>query len=276
FVSMLRRAIVLVDSWLVEAALVIITMALLISGIRVDLPTTVSTWRNISGVPGSLTWAGWWYTLVSMPLFQFLVWRWLWRLVIWGWILWRIARLDLQLVPTHPDLAGGLGGLGVTHVNLSPLIFGLCGMGGATYAENGMFGGAKLASLVLPLTAMVGLSVLLVLAPLLLFAPKLLQVKQRGLLQYGALASPYTQRVGGKWSRSAPDKEELLGTADLQSLADLGNSFEVIEKMRIVPFSRNDALLLALAAVLPMLPLLLFVLPLNELIVRGVKSIFNL
>ncbi len=276
FVSMLRRAIALVDSWLVEAALVIVTMALLVSGIRVDLPTTVSTWRNISGVPGSLTWAGWWYTLVSMPLFQFLVWRWLWRLVIWWWILWRIARLDLQLVPTHPDLAGGLGGLGVTHGNLSPLIFGLSGMAVATYAEDVMFGGAKLASLVPPLTAMAGLSVLLVLAPLLLFAPKLLQVKQRGLLKYGALASTYTQAFEAKWIKGSPAKEELLGTADLQSLADLGNSFEVIEKMRIVPFSRNDALLLALAAVLPMLPLLLFVLPLNELIVRGVKGIFNL
>jgi hypothetical protein len=276
FVSMLRRAIALVDSWLVEAALVIITMALLIAGIRVDLPTTVSTWRNISGVPGSLTWAGWWYTLVSIPLFQFLVWRWLWRLVIWGWILWRIARLDLQLVPTHPDLAGGLGGLGVTHVNLSPLIFGLSGMAVATYAEDVMFGGAKLASLVLPLTAMVGLSVLLVLAPLLLFAPKLLQVKQRGLLKYGALASTYTQAFEAKWIKSTPAKEELLGTADLQSLADLGNSFEVVTNMRIVPFSKSDALLLGLAAGLPMLPLLLFVLPLDELIVRGLKGLLNL
>ena len=190
--------------------------------------------------------------------------------------MWRIARLDLQLVPTHPDLAGGLGGLGVTHVNLSPLIFGLSGMAVATYAEDVMFGGAKLASLVLPLTAMVGLSVLLVLAPLLLFAPKLLQVKQLGLLNYGALAATYTQAFHAKWIKGSPTKEELLGTADLQSLADLGNSFEVIEKMRIVPVSRNDALLLALAAVLPMLPLLLFVLPLNELIVRGVKGIFNL
>lgn len=276
FVSMLRRAIVLVDSWSVEAALVIVTMALLISGIRVDLPTTVSTWRNISGVPGSLTWAGWWYTLVSLPLFQFLVWRWLWRLVIWGWILWRIARLDLQLVPTHPDLAGGLGGLGVTHVNLSPLIFGLSGMTVATYAEDVMFGGAKLASLVLPLVEIVGLSVLLVLTPLLLFAPKLLQVKQRGLLKYGALASTYTQAFEAKWIKSTPAKEELLGTADLQSLADLGNSFEVVANMRIVPFSKSDALLLGLAAGLPMLPLLLFVLPLDELLVRGLKGLLNL
>jgi hypothetical protein len=276
FVSMLRRAIALVDSWVIEVVLVALTGILLISGIRSDLPTLVSTWRNVSGVSGALTWSGWWYTLVSMPIFQFLMWRWCWRLLIWWWILWRIARLDLQLVPTHPDLAGGLGGLGVTHVNLSPLIFGLSGMLVASFAEDLIFGGAKLESLALPLTGVVAMSAMLVVAPLLIFAPKLLQVKQRGLLNYGALASTYTQAFHAKWIKGRPTKEELLGTADLQSLADLGNSFEVIEKMRIVPFSRNDALLLALAAVLPMLPLLLFVLPLNELIVRGVKGIFNL
>jgi hypothetical protein len=276
YVSMLRRAIALVDSWVIEAILVILTGVLLISGIRSDLPTVVSTWRNVSGVAGALTWAGWWYTLVSMPIFQFLLWRWCWRLLIWWWLLWRIARLDLQLVPTHPDLAGGLGGLGVTHVNLSPLIFGLSGMLVASYAEDLMFGGAKLESFVLPLTGVVAMSAMLVLAPLLIFAPKLLQVKQRGQLNYGALASTYTQAFHAKWIKGSPTREELLGTADLQSLADLGNSFEVIGNMRIVPFSRNDALLLALAAVLPMLPLLLFVLPLNELIVRSVKGIFNL
>jgi hypothetical protein len=273
---MLRRPIALVDWWVIEGALVILTGVLLISGIRSDLPTVVSTWRNVSGVSGALTWAGWWYTLVSMPIFQFLVWRWCWRLLIWWWILWRIARLHLQLLPTHPDFAGGLGGLGVTHVNLSPLIFGLSGMLVASYAEDLMFGGAKLESFALPLTGVVAMSAMLVLAPLLIFAPKLLQVKQRGLLNYGALASSYTQAFHAKWIKGSPTKEELLGTADLQSLADLGNSFEVIGNMRIVPFWRNDALLLALAAVLPMLPLLLFVLPLNELIVRSVKGIFNL
>jgi hypothetical protein len=276
FVSMSRRAIALVDSWVIEATLAALTGILLISGIRSDLPTVVSTWRNVSGVSGALTWAGWWYTLVSMPIFQFLIWRWCWRLLIWWWLLWRIARLDLQLVPTHPDLAGGLGGLGVAHVNLCPLIFGLSGMLVASYAEDLIFGGAKLESLALPLTGVVAMSAMLVLAPLLIFAPTLLQVKQRGQLNYGALASTYTQAFHAKWIKGSPTKEELLGTADLQSLADLGNSFEVIDNMRIVPFSRNDALLLALAAVLPMLPLLLFVLPLNELIVRGVKGIFSL
>jgi hypothetical protein len=276
FVSVARRAIAGVDSWAVEAALVLLAGVLLVSQFRWDLPAAVSTWRNPSGAPGALTLAGRWYAFVSMPIFQFLVWRWCWRLLVWWWILWRLARMDLQLIPTHPDRAGGLGGLGVTHVNLSPLIFGLSAMMVASYAESVLFGGAKLESLALSLALIVVESALLVLAPLIFFAPKLLEVKQRGLMKYGQLASAYTQAFESKWIKDASPKEELLGTADLQSLADLGNSFEVVENMRIVPFSKNDAFLLALAAILPMLPLILIVLPLNELIVRGVKSVLDL
>ena len=227
----------------------------------------------MSGVPRALTWAGWWYSLVSLPLFQFLFWRWCWRLLIWGWLLRQTARLDLHLVPTHPDLAGGIGALGITQVSLSPLVFGLSAMLVASYAENLLFGGAELGSLALPLTSMVVGSVVVVLAPLALFAPKLLQVKERGLLQYGALASGYTRAFEMKWIRRPSTREELLGTADLQSLADLGNSFEVVRNMRIVPFSPSDVMLLAIACVLPMLPLVLIVLPLNELIIRAVKSV---
>jgi hypothetical protein len=276
FVKVARRAIALVDSWVVEAALIVLAGVLLVSQVRWDLPVAVPTWRNPSGAPGGLTWAGWWYTLVSMPIFQFLVWRWCWRLLVWWWILWRISRMNLHLVPTHPDRAAGLGGLGVTHVNLSPLIFGLSAMLVASYAETVLFGGAKLEGLVIPLVLIVVESAVLVLAPLTLFAPKLFSVKQHGLMKYGQLASAYTQAFEAKWIKGGAANEELLGTADLQSLADLGNSFEVVENMRIVPFSKDHALLLALAAALPMLPLLLIVLPLNELIVRGVKSVFDL
>jgi hypothetical protein len=276
FATMARRAIALVDSWVVEAALVLLAGILLVSQVRWDLPTAVQTWRNPTGAPGGLTWAGWWYTLVSMPIFQFLVWRWCWRLLIWWWILWRIARMDLHLVPTHPDRAAGLGGLGVTHVNLCPLIFGLSAMLVASHAETVLFGGTKLDALIMPLALIVVESAVIVLAPLTFFAPKLLQVKQRGLMKYGQLASAYTQAFEAKWIKGRPASEELLGTADLQSLADLGNSFEVVESMRIVPFSRDDAFLLALAAVLPMLPLVLIALPLNELLLRGVKSVLDL
>jgi hypothetical protein len=52
--------------------------------------------------------AGWWHLLVSMPLLLFVLLGWVWRLLLWTRFLWRVSRLDLQLVPAHPDRAAGL------------------------------------------------------------------------------------------------------------------------------------------------------------------------
>ncbi len=275
FAGVLRRAFRLVDSWLVEVGLAILTGILLTNGARVDLPVDLLTWRTVQA-SGSLTWAGKWYTFVSLPLFQFLVWRWCWRLLMWGWILWRTARLDLQLVPSHPDFAGGLGGLGMTQVSLSPLAFGLSGMLVAGHAENLLFAGTRLDTLALPLASIVVGGTALALAPLVFFAPKLLRVKEHGLLEYGALASDYTQAFQAKWIAGTGAQAQLLGTADLQSLADLANSFAVVRNMRLIPCAWDEALLIALSCIVPMAPLLLIALPLNDLMIRAARTMLGL
>lgn len=61
-----------------------------------------------------------------------------------------------------------------------------------------------------------------------------------------------------KWVRGgAPEGESLVGSADIQSLADLANSFEVIQTMRLVPFGKEAVIQLVLAVALPIVPLLL-------------------
>ena len=59
-----------------------------------------------------LTLAGWWLLLVALPLFWFLLGRWLWRFATWGLLLRDIAGCDLRLVATHPDRCGGLSFIG--------------------------------------------------------------------------------------------------------------------------------------------------------------------
>ncbi len=86
-VAAVRKAMRARNSWLMEAALAVLTGAFIWAGLRADLPLDVSTWRANAG--GEPTLAGWWYTLVSLPMFQFLFWRWGWRLVIWTQLLWR-------------------------------------------------------------------------------------------------------------------------------------------------------------------------------------------
>jgi hypothetical protein len=66
----------------------------------------------------------------------------------------------------------------------------------------------------------------------------------------------------------------LLGTGDIQSLADMGNSFAFIEGMRIAPISRKLALQIAGQAAIPLVPLILLGTPAPELIRAVTKMVF--
>ena len=262
------------NSSAIEVGLALLTAGMIWSGLRTDLPLDVVTWRTKAG--GNFTLAGWWYSLVCIPMFQFLCWRWGWRLIVWSRLLWRLARLDLQLIPTHPDAAGGLAVLGVAHVDLAPLSFAASAVLSANYAEQMIFAGVAPAAFAVPLTGAVLGSTLALIAPLVFFTPKLINAKQRALLEYGTLAARYTRAFAAKWLPTDPPPDEpILGTADLQSLADLGGSFDLIRNMTVIPIAKSQILLLAGAAALPFVPLLLVVFPLDQLIIDSMKAVLN-
>jgi hypothetical protein len=99
-------------------------------------------------------------------------------------------------------------------------------------------------------------------APLLLLVPTLVPVKKRGLFEYGALATGYTQMFDAKWVHGRPPEgETLLGSSDIQSLADLGNSVAIVREMRTVPIDKRTLIGLALAAALPMAIVLILATP---------------
>jgi hypothetical protein len=109
-----------------------------------------------------------------------------------------------------------------------------------------------------------------ILVPLLIFAPSLLQGKREGLSRYGSFATTYVRDFDRKWIYGGAT-EELLGTGDIQSLADLGNSVSVVREMKIVPFGKDDVLRLVIAAGMPCLPLLLTVMPPDVLLGHLIK-----
>jgi hypothetical protein len=109
---------------------------------------------------------------------------------------------------------------------------------------------------------------------MLIFVPNLLALKQRGLMEYGTLGSEYTQAFYRKWvGRTEPAEEPLLGTGDIQSLADLGNSFEIIRKMRILPVELSDFSAFVLPGLIPALPLAATVMPVGEIVKDLLKLI---
>jgi hypothetical protein len=220
-----------------------------------------------------LTFAGYWYAYVSMPLFQFLLIRWYFRMFIWARLLWHVSRIQLNLVPTHPDRVGGLGFLSNTVYAFIPLLMAHGALLAGQLASQIFYMGARLTDFRLEIVLLVTWAVFLIVGPMLVFSAQLAQAKRTGLREYGTLAQGYVRDFDAKWLRGrAPTGEQLLGSGDVQSLADLGSSFAVVQGMRIIPITKEAMLQLAAVTLAPMLPLVLTLMPLEELL----KKLFGI
>ena len=100
------------------------------------------------------------------------------------------------------------------------------------------------------------------------------RAKRKGLADYGLLAQRYVDDFERKWVLDdGVCSEEFLGAPDIQSLADLGNSYALVRDMRPVPFGLEDISRLAAATAAPLLPLLLTIFSPEELIMRVMKVV---
>jgi hypothetical protein len=216
-----------------------------------------------------------WYGYVSLPLFQFLLMRWYFRLFIWARFLWQVARLDLSLIPTHPDRVGGLGFLANTVYAFMPLAVAHGVLLAGLIADRIFYLGATLPEFKIEITILVVFLLGVVLGPLLVFAPQLAQAKRTGNREYGTLAERYVREFDAKWLRGgAPADEALVGSGDIQSLADLGNSFEVVRTMRLAPVTKEAIFQLAVATLAPLVPLALTMMSLEDLLKRLLGIVF--
>ena len=235
-----------------------------------------STWfAQIENGEATMTLAGHWFMWVSNPFTQFLFLRWYYRLFIWGHFLWQVSRIELALIPLHPDRNGGLGFLGGSAYALSPLVTAH-GAALAGFIANSIFhSGTSLPDFKLEILILVVFLLVIVLLPLCVFAPQILAARRQGQREFGKLAVEYTREFDRRWLRS-PDRdgEKLLGAADIQSLADLGNAFSVIKEMRGLPFGRDTFIQLILAALVPFAPLLLTMMPVEALVDRIFGAVF--
>ena len=267
FASFVDRGMKARDSMLAEFVLAILAYVLAFVGNK-EMAIHASTWyatRISTGV--SLTWAGIWLIFFCAPLFQFLTYRWLYRLFLWFQFLHRVNKLDLQLFPTHPDEAGGLGFIGETQRFFGIILFALSIGTTGVLANNIIYDKVPLQNFTAAIATYVISAVLIIVVPLIVFTGRLLRTKRIGLHQYGTLATAYTGLFQKKWiNHDNPENEPLLGTGDIQSLADLGNSFGFIDKMKPLPIDLRTLLHLVVASLLPITPLLLAVMPLKDLL----------
>ena len=264
------------NSVALELALVAVVYTLGLWIWRSQTALEATTWyARPDGGHLNLTPAGYWYVLVSLPIFQFILLRWYLRIFLWFGFLWRVARLDLHLIPTHPDRAGGLGFLGQSTYAYGPILLAQGALLSGQIAGRIFQQGANLMDFKVQIVGFIAFFLAFILGPLAVFTPHLARARRRGLSEYGTLASRYVQGFDEKWIRGGASKDdEFLGTGDIQSLADLGNSFAVIQEMRVVPFGVRDATRLAAVTAVPLAPLILTIFSLDDLVTQLLKAIF--
>ena len=183
--------------------------------------------------------SGRWFFFVALPIFEFLLLRCYFRLVIWIRFLATAAKCELRLLPTHPDRVGGLGFLSETVAAFAPLLMAHGVLLAGLIADRIFFRGATLLDFKVEIAVVPVFLLLAVLGPLLLFAPRLTATRRVGLREYGTLAQRYVREFDDKWLRGGvAAAEPLVGSADIQSLADLGNSFQIVQSMRPVPVTQ--------------------------------------
>jgi len=223
---------------------------------------------------GNLTAAGWWYAFVSLNLFRFVLLRWYFRLLVWYVFLWRVSRLPLRLNPLHPDRAGGLGFIGNSVFAFIPLLVAQTAVLAGVIGNRILHEGAALPAFYMEIASAVALLMALVLAPLPFFVFQLARAKREGTREYGLLAMRYADAFRDKWlGGQHPAGEPLIGSADIQSLADLAGAHDVLREMRVLPFSMQTIVRLAIVVALPYLPLVLAMIPLEELVGRFISKL---
>lgn len=186
---------------------------------------------------GEFGFGGFWFLVVVRPLSTLLLLAWVWRLVLLTIWLFHVARLDPELVPTHPDRCGGIGFLEDLPVAFSLVTLAVSTQIAARLAHEILQHGATLASYGLLLLGFAVTWTLLLLAPLLVFVPTMVWQRRRAMLQYSNLVGRQGRLVHRRWIAGEDVGEQpLLDAPEIGPLADAEAMYEVVRRMRLMPF----------------------------------------
>jgi hypothetical protein len=251
------------ESKLAEGVIVVLAYAAAWIWFRKELAAGTAGWHAHEDASGlRFLPAGLWYVFASIPFYQFLIFRWVYRMILWIRFLWRMSHLNLILYATHPDRAGGLGFLAQTQASFAPIVFATAAVTSAIQFERIQRHLTTFDSIQWMLLGLVVVVYpLLLLGPLVVFAGPLARARREAELEYGALAMRYTRLFHERWGPRRGSDESLLGSPDIQSLADLQDALSATQRMRLVPVTANSAKALLLAGALPFVPLLLTKIP---------------
>jgi hypothetical protein len=216
----------------------------------------------------------WWFLYVARPIYLTLVLAWLWRLALLSLFFRGLARLDLALVPGHPDRAGGLGFLAGVPAAFAPVVLAVSAVFAAQLAHDVVYHAAHVASLRVEMGAFVVMAVAAFLAPMVAFVGPLARARKRALLDYDALVSRHGRLVHERWIEGRQvGSPAILDAPELGPVADVAALYEGVTRMRSLPLSKASVAPLLAAAILPMIPVVAIEVPVVALLKSLVRTL---
>jgi hypothetical protein len=223
---------------------------------------------------GGLGFGGWWFAYVARPIFLALLLAWLWRIALLTLWMGRVGRIDLALVPTHPDRAGGVALIEKLPGAFALVSFALSAMLASRWAHEILHHGASIATYRHAVIVFVVLWSLLLLLPLLAFAPTLGRARKRAVLAYSALVGRQGSLVHRRWIEGAEvPAEPILEAPEIGPVADAAAMYEAVVKMRHVPIGKVSLAGILLPLALPLLVVAALQVPLKDLLLKLAKAL---
>lgn len=275
FRAIVAKADVQASRPLVEGILLLLALAWSFWSFYFVSTVSGSGWEELTTAGTSrLSWAATAAELLSNPVFLFIVLRWFWRFVVWTVLLSRISRLPLQLTAMHPDRAGGLIFLGLFPGIFMGFVFALSCVVASSLLKSIALWAPSQQFIWLAISGWVLLMVLVFLAPLLFFSIPLFRVREQALIEYGRLAQVHHQAFHTTWVSGDRNPEDLLGSPDLSSAADINACVQAVLSMRFMPLDWASVLQVLVAAMAPFLVVVASQIPLKEVLKWLVGAIF--
>jgi hypothetical protein len=241
------RALRLRDSGAAEIVCLGLAIAGTLARLDILLTSDSSTWAvQVADDTARLTLAGWWSVVCSAPLFYFLLFRGLWRYIVWAMLLWRIASLELRLVATHPDGKGGLAFLAEYPNAYSMFVFGMSAGMAITVVRHVFEANISSVTFGYIITGWLAIVFAFFAFPLLAFSKPLSELKEKSAQVLGAQATRYHRAA-----ERALVGRNLAAEAAVPAVADPSAQFAASRKLSIFLMSRSAIAPLAGAALVP-------------------------
>lgn len=255
----------LLDSATADFVAVLLAYTLVVVLVMSLAPGEVPAWYVAGGAEHTaFSPAGWWHTLVSLPLLLVLFVGWMWRVLLWWRFLWLMARLDLLLIPSHPDHVGGLKFVGSSLRGFRLLGLALGAIAAGTAANRVMYWSASPLAFKQIAVGLVVFILALSAEPLTVFVRKLRAAKRRGTFEYGALGCAVGRQFELRWlGRAGGVDESALDAPDFSATTDLYQVVANVYEMDSLPFGLKSLSEPVAATLLPFVPVALMAMPLD-------------